>query len=366
MEARRRGLLVVSEIEAASWFCQVPIVAVTGSNGKTTTVEWLGDLFRRTQRDVAVCGNVGYPFSQVAELIQGGVAVVEVSSFQLEDVIRFRPEAAIITNFSPDHLDRYEDYEDYLDTKCRIFENQGGDDALIYNRGDAEVSFRVKAAPSRLVSFGLDEPHGEGAGVRGGRLLIRREGREIPLMDRRRLALPGDHNLENALAVACAAAQMDVPAEIIIESLTHFPGVPHRMETVLERNGIRWINDSKATNIASGMVALKCFKGPVILLVGGRDKGSDFHSVASTVGAKVRRVILFGEAGPAIEEAWKGIMSVTLVKRLKEAVALAAKTAEKGDTILLSPMCASFDEFDNYEHRGNTFKELVRDYAAQE
>ncbi len=365
-EARRKGLLVVSEIELAGWFCRAPIVAVTGSNGKTTTAEWLGDLFRRADREVVVCGNVGRPFTQAAaELSPESVAVVEVSSFQLEDIVRFHPHTAIITNFSPDHLDRYDDYGEYINTKCRIFARQTEEDALIYNRADAEVSSRVQSAAARRISFGTDAPPDVGAGVRGGRLVIRREGGEIALMDRRMLSLPGNHNLENALAVACAAVEMDVPEDVIVASLTRFPGVPHRLETVLEKNGVRWINDSKATNIASGMVALNCFEKPVILLAGGRHKGGDFRSIASAVAAKVRRAILFGEAGPVIEDAWKDAVPVTRVEGLDQAVAAAALAATEGDVVLLSPMCASFDEFDNYEHRGETFKQWVRNYVAE-
>lgn len=362
-EARTRGLLVVSEIEISGWFFGGTVVAVTGSNGKTTTVEWLGDLFRRSGCKAAVCGNVGYPFSEVAASHPGDydTAVVEISSFQLEDVVRFRPRTAVITNFSPDHLDRYDSYTSYIDAKCRIFERQGPEDVLVYNRNNAELSNRAKDAPGRKLSFGTDEPEVIGAGVMGDWIVLFDGSETTALMACDGLSLPGRHNLENALAVVCAGWDLGVSGDIIVHSLKGFPGVPHRLETVREVEGVLWVNDSKATNVASGLVALDSFRGPIILLAGGRDKGSDFSSVAAQVADKVKSVILFGEAGPRIEEAWGECVSLERVANLAEAVRSASASAQPGDVVLLSPMCASFDEFNNYEERGETFKALVRD-----
>lgn len=360
--AMQKGILILSEIEVASWFCSALMIAVTGSNGKTTTVEWLGDTFRRAGRNVAVCGNVGFPLSSVvASVGSEDVAVVEVSSFQMENVVRFSPRIAVITNFSPDHLDRYDSYEKYIETKCRIFQRQEENAALAYNRSDEELSRRAAAAPGRLLSFGLDFPLSAGAGVEKDQLVLSDGINTRRLLPRDQISLPGQHNLENALAVACAAADMGVSDDHISESLQFFPGVPHRLETVLEAEGILWVNDSKATNIASGLVALDSFSRPIILLAGGRDKGSDFVSVAGKVAQKVKQVILLGEAGSVIQKAWAEDMPVSLVSSLKDAVDRAATLAESGDVVLLSPMCASFDEFRDYQDRGEKFKKWVRE-----
>ncbi len=366
IEAQHRDKLVVSEIEAASWFCPAPIIAVTGSNGKTTTTEWLGDLFRRTGRNVEVCGNVGRPFSAaVARLDSQSVAVVEVSSFQLENVIRFRPRAAVITNFSPDHLDRHDSYETYLAMKCRIFERQTLEDLLVYNRGDRELSRRVADAPGREFSFGLNEPSDSGAGLIGENVIIIDQDGSHSIIASRKVGLPGRHNLENALAVASVAWDLGVEKGVIAASLAEFPGVPHRLETVLESEGVLWVNDSKATNIASGLVALESYTRPIILLAGGRDKGSSFESISRRVAAKVRLAILFGEAGSKMEKAWAAVLPVRRLSSLSDAIRAAFQEAREGDVVLLSPMCASFDEFKNYEERGDKFREIVREICLK-
>lgn len=360
LKAHQHGLLIVSEIEVASWFCPAPIIAVTGSNGKTTTVEWLGDLFRRTKPNVAVCGNVGRPFSAfVSKLDVGGIAIVEVSSFQLEDVVRFRPRVAVITNFSPDHLDRHEFYADYLRAKCRIFERQSAQEVLVFNRGDWELARRALKAESKLFSFGLDQPRDCGVGVKGDYIVVSEARGDQTILKCGDVGLPGRHNLENALAVASAAWNMGVPRDVIARSLAEFRGVPHRLESVIESDGILWVNDSKATNVASGLVALDAFARPIFLLAGGRDKGGDFESVAGRVASKVKRVIVFGEAGPKIENAWASAIPVDRASTLADAVKRARQLARRGDVILLSPMCASFDEFNNYEERGDAFKKMV-------
>jgi UDP-N-acetylmuramoylalanine--D-glutamate ligase len=359
-EALLLDFLIVSEIEVAFWFCTATVVAVTGSNGKTTTVEWLGDLFRRDGANVAVCGNVGRPFSSfVSDLKSGDIAVVEISSFQLENIYRFKPRVAVITNFSPDHLDRYDSYEDYLKTKCKIFEAQTADDALVYNRDDQKLTRYVTSAVSHKLTFGLGQPHGDGAGTSGGDVVLCDSGRFESVMQAGDINLPGTHNQQNSLAVACVAAELKASKEALVESLKNFPGVPHRLEVVAEHAGIRWINDSKATNIASGVVALDSFEEPIVLLAGGRDKGSDFGSIADQVAGKVKQVVLFGEAGPAMEGAWSGCLPTLRFDSMSEAVHRAGDDAQEGDVVLLSPMCASFDEFNNYEERGDMFKKMV-------
>jgi len=362
--ARDTKYLIVSEIEVASWFCEAEIVAVTGSNGKTTTVEWIGNLFNKAGRKAKVCGNVGTPFSSVVEdLSEDSVAILEVSSFQLENIVRFNPKIAAITNFSPDHLDRYNSYEDYTRTKCRIFENQSEDEVLIYNRNDNRLSNMVTRAKGKELTFGLDEPFEPGVGMRGNTIILSDPVGYLELVKREKVGLRGRHNVENAMVVVCVASVMNISYKALQQSLQEFPGVPHRLEVVLNSNDILWINDSKATNIASGLVALESFATPVILLAGGRDKGSDFACIAQEVAEKTKHVILFGEAGPKIQKAWKRKLKVKRTSSLKNAVKEAAKLTKDGDIVLLSPMCASFDEFDNYEHRGETFKELVKEYV---
>jgi UDP-N-acetylmuramoylalanine--D-glutamate ligase len=275
-------------------------------------------------------------------------------------VVRFNPRVAIVTNFSPDHLDRYADYGSYLDAKCRIFERQSSGDALIYNRLDTELSSRAMAAPGRRLSFGTDAPQEVGAGVVNDQIVLFGDEGQTVLMSGTELSLPGRHNLENALAVACTGWELGIAEDLIARSLREFPGVPHRLETVREVKGVLWVNDSKATNLASGLVALDSFKRPVILLAGGRDKGSDFAVVATKVVEKVKNVVLFGEAAPKIEEAWAERVPLQRVAGLEEAVRSAAASSRPGDVVLLSPMCASFDEFKNYEERGETFKTLVQ------
>jgi len=363
-QARRQGMAVVSEIEAAFWFCPAQVAAITGSNGKTTTTQWLGDVIRRSGRKVAVCGNVGHPFSAaIADLDANAIAVLEVSSFQLEDIHLFSPRAAVMTNLSPDHLDRYDDYDAYIRAKCRIFEKMTPDAALIYNRADDELTRRALRASCRKLSFGRNRPPAAGAGVEGADLILHNGEQSRRLLKVGEIALPGRHNLENALAVASAAADLRIGDWPIAESLRKFAGVPHRLETVLESKGILWVNDSKATNIASGLVGLQSFQRPIILLAGGRDKGSDFASIADEVAQLVRRVILFGEAGALIEKAWTREMDLQRVGSLHEAVNMAASLAQPQDVVLLSPMCASFDEFKNYEDRGEQFKIWVKEHA---
>ncbi|MBU0519157.1 UDP-N-acetylmuramoyl-L-alanine--D-glutamate ligase [bacterium] len=359
-QAVENKVTVLSEIEVASWFCQAKIIAVTGSNGKTTTVNWIGDLVERAGLSGAVCGNVGTPFSDVAPTLSSAeFAIVEVSSFQLENIVRFRPQVAIITNFSPDHLDRYDSYDDYMDAKCRIFANQTKQETLIYNRCDAEVLNRVPKAASRLFPFGLDEPSGDAAGIIESDVVINKSGKTMTIINKRNLSLPGKHNLENALAVAATSIDLGFPHEALVSSLKSFRGVAHRIEQVCEYRGVLFVNDSKATNMASGLVALASFTRPIILLAGGRDKGSDFASIVPQVAKKVKQAILFGEAGPTLEKGWKGKVNVRRVTSLRQAVDMAYSLADEGDVVLLSPMCASFDEFTNYEERGRVFKQQI-------
>jgi UDP-N-acetylmuramoylalanine--D-glutamate ligase len=318
---------VISEIELASSVCRATIVAVTGTNGKTTTATLVGEVLRAAGRTAAVLGNIGTPFSQQAlELKDGDFVSLEVSSFQLETIKDFCPRVAAILNLTPDHLDRYGDIAAYLEAKKRIVLNQGEEDFLVLNYGDPMLRPFTQARP-RVIYFNKDD--------------------DAARFD------------QNQMAVLAIARALGIDREICLKVFRDFKGVEHRMEFVREKGGVAFVNDSKATNIDSTAWALTNIKKPAVLIVGGRDKGSDFASIADLVRRKVKYVILCGEASDRIACAWQGIVPLERVASYEEAVAAAASRAARGDIVLLSPMCKSFDLFTDYEHRGRVFKELV-------
>ncbi len=366
-DALGRGLPVVSEIEVASWFCRAPIVAVTGSNGKTTTTSLLGHLFKQAGRTVHVAGNIGFPFSDIArEARPDDVVVLEISSFQLDHIDTFRPRVAVQLNITPDHLDRYGyRFEAYAASKLRLHENQGPGDVVVYNHDDGLLRDRVppaaKAQGCEALGFSLDEVLDAGAFLRGTELVLRRHQEEIRLMENHQLALPGRHNLYNSLAAAMAARAMEVSADAIRESLASFEGVPHRLEFVRDFEGVHYINDSKATNVNAVWYALESMTRPVVLIAGGRDKGNDYESIKTLVKERSRAVIALGEsAGTVMRELGVLAPEAIEVASMAEAVATARRLAQPGDVVLLSPACASFDQFKNYEERGDIFRQLVR------
>ena len=365
-QAQRSGLKVFSEIEVASWFCAAPIVAITGSNGKTTTTSLIGHIFRKTGRTTVVAGNIGYPFSDyVRGLDEDAVVVLEVSSFQLDHIDTFRPRVSVLLNITPDHLDRYNyDFNQYALSKYRIFENQRDDDVLVYNYDDAlvrdYVAYVTTQRALRTIGFSYQEELDEGAFLRQGRIVLRIHQQEEDLMEAQKLALRGRHNLHNSLAAAIAARVMEVRSDVVRESLTSFEGVPHRLELVRELDGVRYINDSKATNVNAVWYALESFHEPIVLIAGGRDKGNDYSSLKPLIRRKVRAVVALGEsADKVIDELGALAEERATAASIEEAIRVAHFFARRGDIVLLSPACSSFDMFDNYEHRGDTFKRLV-------
>ena len=365
-QALRGGLSVYSEIEAASWFCEAPIVAITGSNGKTTTTSLLGHLFRTAGREPIVAGNIGYPFSDyVLDVGPDDVVVLEVSSFQLDHVDTFRPKVSLLLNITPDHLDRYDhDFSKYARSKFRIFENQGAGDALVYNHDDevvrGEVDRSARERDVRALAFSQQEEASCGAFVRDDAVVIRINNQEQTLMEISELALRGRHNLYNSLAAAVAARVMEISSDVIRESLTSFEGVPHRLELVRELNGVHYVNDSKATNVNAVWYALESFDEKVVLIAGGRDKGNDYASLKPLVKEKARAVIGIGESADRVDRELGSVAPEhVMAESLEEAIREARRLAQPGDVVLLSPACSSFDMFDNYEHRGDTFKRLV-------
>lgn len=358
-EAARRRIPVIGELELGSRFVSAPIVAVTGTNGKSTVTTLIGEIFRAAGRRVFVGGNLGTPLTEAA----GGefdAIVVEVSSYQLERTERFKPHVGVHLNLAEDHLDRYKDLDEYGVAKARLFRMQDRYDWAILNRDDPRVWFlRVKAA-AQVMSFGLGPAETTPAiGCDGSDLIfdIRTRHGRIGL---RRMRLAGRHNIANAMAAAAAALVSGIEPGAIEAALADFAGLPHRMEFVAERTGVTYIDDSKGTNVASVVEALAAARAPVILIAGGMDKGGDYAPLRAPLAEKTRLLILIGAARDKMGAALEGATEIELAETLDEAVRRAAAVADRGDTVLLSPACSSFDQFKNYAERGRIFQELVR------
>lgn len=366
LEAQRRRIKVVSEIEAASWFCPAPIIAVTGTNGKTTTTALIGEIFKEAKLDNAVAGNIGTAFSAVVNTLNlNSTAILEVSSFQLDHIEMFHPKVSVLLNITPDHLDRYDNsMEKYSASKARIFMNQTNDDVLIYNIDDEIVKNIVKSAKCKLLPFSIKQKLNEGgyivtSEIGKQKLVIKNNDEEISLIEIEEMRIKGFHNIYNSLAAALAANVMGIHAETISHTLKQFKGVEHRLEFVRELNGVKYINDSKATNVDSVWYALNAVNEPIILLLGGRDKGNDYSKLAELIRKKVKAIVAIGESAAKVNNELSGFKTVQIASSMDEAVKTASKLAAAGEVVLLSPACASFDWFDNYEHRGKVFKELV-------
>lgn len=341
-KARSKGIPIISEIELAYYFISKPIVAVTGTNGKTTTTTLIGEMLKAGGKRTAVAGNIGLPLIEVEDPRLDYV-VVEISSYQLEAVMNFKPWISVILNIQPDHMERHHTMEEYIKQKSRIFMNQSGDDYIVYNQDDLHVRKMAEKAKGKLVSFSKDHP-------------------EIITLSPEEIKIPGRHNLENALAAAQAAYLCGIEPEVVASILRDFPGVEHRIEYVNTVRGIEFRNDSKGTNPDSTMVAIETFKGKgIILILGGKDKGVGLEPLVDKIKENVKKVILLGEAAPRFDQALKeaGFTNITDAgMSLAAAVDLAVAGAKDGDIVLLSPACASFDMFSNYEERGKKFKEL--------
>lgn len=357
IEASRRGLVVIGEVELAWLAARGAVLAITGTNGKSTTTAWAGDMLARAGIAVQVGGNIGRPFADCVLADPTACFVIETSSFQIADSKSFRPRVAALLNFTPDHLDYHADLAEYREAKLSLFDRMGPDDVAVIGPDDTlatEVALRSAAAMTR---FRLEDRGEEGGFLRDGMLLLRRAGEVSPLVPAGEVSLPGPHNLENGLAAAISSAILGAPTEPIRESLRRFSGLPHRLERVATVRGRRFVNDSKATNTDSLSVALRSFAEPVVLIAGGRDKGQDFAPLRPLVEARVETLILIGEGAPRLEAAWGGKVRSVRAGSLREAVETAFAAARSGQTVLLSPACASFDMFRNYEDRGARFRE---------
>ncbi len=360
-EAAYRGVQVWSEIELAFRLIDKPILAITGTNGKSTTVSLLGAMLAAAGRRAPVVGNIGIPLIDLVGRDDYDCLVVEVSSFQLEWVSTFRPRVAAILNVTDDHLDRYRDFEDYLETKFRIAAFQGPEDALVLNADDPALRGRAVGMRCRVLSFSHSPVQG-GVWRRGDLLLtdLAGTGRPVDLLDLRELKLVGVHNAENVMAAAAMALDYGVPAAAVREAARAFESLPHRNELVAEINGVRWYDDSKGTNVGAAVKSLESFPGPLILIAGGREKGGSYAPLADEISRKVKLLVLIGEARKRMRWELGSLAETMEAATLEEAVRLAAGRAVPGDTVLLSPACSSFDMFRDYHHRGQVFRDAVR------
>ena len=356
-EGSRRGIKILSEIEFACRFLRAPLVAITGTNGKSTTTTLVGEMLKASGGKVFVGGNIGTPLIGFV----GGDwewGVVEVSSFQLEWIEEFRPRISVLLNLTEDHLDRYPNFRAYCQAKQRIFEAQAANDIAILSRDDRLVWEMRKRIRARVVSFGFSEVD-DGVFV-AAREMIWRDGSREEKFPLSRVKIQGVHNVENMMAAIAAAKSAGVSASAIQKVLEEFPGLEHRLEFVREKDGVRYYNDSKGTNVGAVVKSLASFSDPVILLAGGVDKGGDYGILRQEIRQKVRRLVLFGEAQEIIARALGDLTETVIVENLEAAVGDAFAHARAGEVVLLSPACSSFDMFRNYAERGQVFKSLVQ------
>jgi UDP-N-acetylmuramoylalanine--D-glutamate ligase len=360
LQARALGAPVIGEIELASKFLSGRIVAITGSNGKTTTTTLIGEILAKSGLKALVGGNIGTPaISLVPKATAETAVVLEVSSFQLETIHRFRPKIAVVLNVTPDHLDRHRTFAAYVDAKARILENQTSDDFAVLNADDptcVELAARTRA---QVFWFSRKREVEQGAFVRKAHITFRRDNSDIQIVPVAEVPLKGAHNTENVLASICTAALMGCNPQRIRDAVREFKAVEHRLEYVTTVKGVEYYNDSKATNVDATIKALESFPGNIHLILGGKDKGSDYTLLNDLLRERVKSVYTIGTAAEKIQSQIREAAAVVPAGTIEVAVRQAAAVAQPGEIVLLAPACASFDQFQNYEHRGRVFKELV-------
>jgi len=363
-ELIERKIPVISEIEFASKYTDGIIVGITGSNGKTTTTLLVNHILKKANLNIGMGGNIGASFAQQVAENNFDIHVLELSSFQLDGIVNFAPHIAIITNITPDHLDRYNyEFENYINSKFRITENQTENDFLIYDADDPVITNWIQNNKTKatLLPFSLENELEQGVFLKDNNIQIKYKTEDI-IMEITTLALKGKHNTKNAMAAAMTATLLKVRKETIRESLEDFEGAEHRLEPVLKINGVHYINDSKATNVNATFYALDSMKTPTVWIVGGVDKGNDYLDLMPLVREKVKAIICLGVDNHKIVQTFNNVVDLIVeTAGAEEAVKVAYKIAEKGDAVLLSPACASFDLFESYEDRGNQFKQAVRE-----
>ena len=364
-QAREQGIPVIGEIELAARFLKGRIVAITGSNGKTTTTALTGEVISMGGWESLVGGNIGTPaISLVEESTNDSLVVLEVSSFQLETIQTFHPFIAMVLNITPDHLDRHSTFEAYVDAKARIFENQTGGDYAVLNADDPTCVGLATRTKASKIWFSRKREVDSGAFLRNGQIIYR-DGGEREIMPVSEIRLKGAHNLENVLAAVCAGMLTQTEPARIRRAVQEFKAVEHRLEYVATVRGVEFYNDSKATNVDATIKALESFPANIHLILGGKDKGSDYTVLKPLLKERARRVYTIGAAAEKIESHLGDIVEVVRTGTLEAAVKRAAASAQSGDVVLLAPACASFDQFENYEHRGRVFKQTVQALAEQ-
>jgi UDP-N-acetylmuramoylalanine--D-glutamate ligase len=359
--AREAGVKIIGEVELAARFLRGRLVGITGSNGKTTTTTLAGVLLKSAGLPTQVGGNIGEPLiSLVDKSRDDGFTVIELSSFQLEAVERLHLFVSVIVNITPDHLDRYDSMDDYVAAKANIFRNQTSNDYAVLNADDERVSKMDTSTEARTVFFSRRRELDEGIFLRGPALIYRSSGVECELITRDEITLRGDHNLENVMSAIAIGIACGASAESMRAGVRNFKGVEHRLEFVAEINGVKFYNDSKATNVDAAIKCIEAFDGGVNVILGGKDKGGDYAPLAPVARARCSNLILIGAAADKIAAALQDTRPMRRASTMEEAVEIGLKVGKPGEIVLLAPACASFDMFDNYEHRGRVFKEAVR------
>lgn len=365
-QAMDRDLPIISEVELASYFACAPIVAITGTNGKTTTTTLTGQMVTDAGINAVVSGNIGRAFSDAVLSSQDEsrktVLVTEVSSFQLESIEEFHPHVALILNITRDHMDRYSSMRDYIEAKYRVTLNQTEEDFLVLNADDPLTMKCAEESSAQILTFSMTKEVEEGAFVADGRIYLKEDGKVTPFCNVEDIPIPGAHNVQNTLASLVICRALGIQADTLRKTLLKFKGVEHRIELVEKsKTGVAYYNDSKATNVDSLEKALLSFENkPVILIAGGKDKQSAYDRLNSLVKERVKALILLGEAKPLIKKAWGNLVETKEAATMEEAVKIATGISRTGDVVLLSPACASFDMFKDYEDRGRVFKRCVR------
>ena len=361
--AKEAGVPIIGELEAGAQVSRAPLYAITGTNGKTTTTTLIGEIFKNFGKTAYVVGNIGYPFTAcAAKATAEDVAVAEVSSFQLETIDTFHPHVAVMCNITEDHLNRHGTMEEYIRIKERIFENMGKDDWAVLNYDDEIVRGMAQRVHCNVAYFSRKQMVENGACVENGEVVFVLDGKKKRVMPTEEIYIPGNHNLENALAATALTMLAGVPANIVRHTLKTFKGVEHRIETVRTVDGVTYINDSKGTNVDASVQAVRAMKAGTVLLAGGYDKHCDFLPFAKEIkDSKIHTVVVLGDTADQIEKALRevGFESILRAGSFEEAVMLARSCAKPGENVLLSPACASFDMFSDYEQRGRVFKEIV-------
>jgi UDP-N-acetylmuramoylalanine--D-glutamate ligase len=358
--SREEGIPVLGEMELAGRLIDIPLVAITGTNGKSTTTSLVGSMIKNAGYRVFVGGNIGTPLMDYVTAGQNAeFAVVEVSSFQLDTIEEFCPTVSLLLNISPDHLDRYSNYEAYVQSKLRIFQNQGPGQYAILNDEDEVLSQLDLSGGISVLRYGMQKKKNRHAFIEGKKMMTSLPDTEIREFDIERYRLPGRHNLQNLMAGVLTGLVLKMEPAIIQRTIEHFTSLSHRLELVRTIEGVTFYNDSKATNVDAALSSINSFDRPIILIAGGRHKGSDYSLLADAAKGRVRKAILLGESKNILAKAFEGLVPCTMAETMRDAVSQAFSSAEKHDVVLLAPACSSFDMFSDYGQRGTVFREAV-------